>query len=1834
MKILTFFRNLTLTIGLLFIVNIANGATTYYSRASANWAVASTWSTVSFGGTPASAYPVAGDIVNIGGGFTVTVDVASACASIQFGQASAASAGSLTFSNSSTLTVSGAVTVGNNISGSSGTITFTNGSTLSAGSLLLGGSVAGANGTITMTAGGTLSLGGAITLGANSTKTWTPGAGTVIFTGTSTLPSSIFTTFNNLQINGGTTTTGVSITAIASLTIGGSGTFTTAATHAITATNVTINGTYTNGSTGAMTFTNWVVGSTGSYNHNSNAAAFPIGSTTSTWDAASNFNINGLTGAVNTTNFIGQSFGKVTYNCTGQTGAVDLCPANGTVTIKGNFTISSSGTGTLYFRLSGQIFTPIINILGNFTMSGGTLDLNNDGGTGLPSTVNLSGNFTMSGGTLMQSTSVANATSSFNFVGGVTQTFSKTGGTISSTANAGNAIVFNVTNNSILDMGTSVMDGTGATAFNLSSGAGIITANTGGLSSTGATGSIQVAGTRTYSTGANYTYNGSLAQVTGTGLPASVNDLTISNSAGVTFSAAETINGTLAISTGAVANLGTFTSHAVFLSLGGANQSTPASYGGTGAGGGATINTTFFSAATGYVTAGVIPPSNLSYISPNTFTPNVPITQLNPTVTGTVTSYSVSPSLPAGLSFSTSSGAITGTPTTSTATATYTVTATNGGGSTSFGVVITVGTAITSIKSGLWSAISTWSTNSLPTEGDNVTILSNNNVTVDIISAVCNTLSIAPTNNNIAAVTFNINTKLTVSGIVTLGNSGNTNRRGALTMASGGILVCKGLALANTGTNTFTPGTGTVELTASNTLPATIFTSFNKLTVSGGTTTLGANLNSVAAGTVTVKAGATLALSTFTYGATTPPAGLAMEYGSTGASLTGTGALTLGGDVSVTGSTGNNGASISCPLALGSSNRTFTIADDGTSAADLSINSVISGTGGIIKAGVGTMVLAGNNNFTGVMSITAGILKLGGTGSGAATPLGQSGSGVTVTSGSLDLAGYTLSAFLPITINGTGVSNGGAIMNSGGAATYGGLITLGSASSIVGGTGSINISNAGTITGSGFGLILGGAQGGTLASILGTGTGTLTKADAGTWTISGASTYTGTTTVSAGTLKLGSAGTGTNTPLGTSAAGTSVTSGATLDLNGFTLVTSEGFTLNGAGASSAGALANGSATTAVTCNGTVTLGSAATINTTSNISVVTMTGGGNDLTKAGAATLSLGSNAVSLGSLIISTGTLTSTSGSMTLTGNFSNSGTFTHNSGTVTFSGNTTQSITGTNTFNNLTTSKTASGKGVSATAASTGQTITGVLNLGDYNHSGTVGSLDMGSNTLTMESLATTTGTADVTGTVTRTSITLGTSYSFGNQYTTISFASNGGTPSSVSMNISIGAAPSRQTTAVQRNYTLTYTSSSTPHPTISLHYLTGEMQSNTENLLTPWSYISSTLTERLRSDFNTTNKFVTFDASSYVASGDQFTLATMSSPNTLIWVGGIDTDWNKNTNWYNNHAIPTSTDNVIIPPGVTHNPSLPASTPTPAVAATINLQSGATLNAVSGAQLTLSGSAGAWNNDGGTFIPGSSSSTSRVVFTGTTPTISGTTNFYNVTINSGTRLEMQSGSYMGIIGNVTINGTGGTRGVWSTTSQGVTTVEYKGDVDQNVVIPDASTNRYYNLILSGSTNKTFDAPLSGSFLNIDGDFTNDCSYAFSAGPVNFISIGGTSQTLGGSHKTSFTDLQISNNTGGVIVNTNTDVSGTLTMNGTGTVLSPGADVVFNSVTAAGTLIGTGTIQVTKIANGADLDTQYKFATYTLDNATVEYIGTAAQILCDVISRTLSGLQDPAMS
>ncbi|MGA8731062.1 MAG: putative Ig domain-containing protein, partial [Terracidiphilus sp.] len=87
----------------------------------------------------------------------------------------------------------------------------------------------------------------------------------------------------------------------------------------------------------------------------------------------------------------------------------------------------------------------------------------------------------------------------------------------------------------------------------------------------------------------------------------------------------------------------------------------------------------------------VVPPTGLSYNHPAIAAMmNQAIDGDVPTVTGTVTSYAVSPALPAGLSLDSLTGVISGTPSALAAKASYTVSASNSAGSTTATIQIAV----------------------------------------------------------------------------------------------------------------------------------------------------------------------------------------------------------------------------------------------------------------------------------------------------------------------------------------------------------------------------------------------------------------------------------------------------------------------------------------------------------------------------------------------------------------------------------------------------------------------------------------------------------------------------------------------------------------------------------------------------------------------------------------------------------------------------------------------------------------------------------------------------------------------------------------------------------------------------------------------------------------------------------------------------------------------------------------------------------------------------------------------------------------------------------------
>ncbi|MEJ5025574.1 autotransporter outer membrane beta-barrel domain-containing protein [Brucella anthropi] len=203
------------------------------------------------------------------------------------------------------------------------------------------------------------------------------------------------------------------------------------------------------------------------------------------------------------------------------------------------------------------------------------------------------------------------------------------------------------------------------------------------------------------------------------------------------------------------------------------------------------------------------------------------------------------------------------------------------------------------------------------------------------------------------------------------------------------------------------------------------------------------------------------------------------------------GGLTLdGGTLQVTGT---SFTSTTRSLNLGEHGGGLDIADAGNT---FTVTQQLSGNGYLRKQGDGTLVLSGNNNFTGGLTIEKGTVQAG-------TADHAFGSGLlTVNEGAkVDLANFNTTT--------------GGLAGAGDVAMGGGNLTLDQ---------SFDTLFSGVVDGSG----------------------ALTKTGSGTLTLAGVNSYTGQTVVSGGTLKQGAQG-----AFNASSSGYEVASNGTLDLGGY-----------------------------------------------------------------------------------------------------------------------------------------------------------------------------------------------------------------------------------------------------------------------------------------------------------------------------------------------------------------------------------------------------------------------------------------------------------------------------------------------------------------------------------------------------------------------------------------------------------------------------------------------------------------------------------------------------------
>ncbi|OWT74341.1 MULTISPECIES: autotransporter-associated beta strand repeat-containing protein [unclassified Achromobacter] len=458
-------------------------------------------------------------------------------------------------------------------------------------------------------------------------------------------------------------------------------------------------------------------------------------------------------------------------------------------------------------------------------------------------------------------------------------------------------------------------------------------------------------------------------------------------------------------------------------------------------------------------------------------------------------------------------------------------------------------------------------------------------------------------------------------------NSGTWNVTG--TLATQSTAINGGALLLNDG-STF--GTGQVAVSGgalvANVPSVSLSNAFNL--GAGGLSVQGGNalaLNGVVAGSGGVTKGG---LGTLTLGSANAYTGGTTLSGGTlalgnGAAL-GTGALNVAGTTTLQN---NSAMTVGNLVAL---NGDLTV----TNATDLGLTNTISGTGALIKTGAGTLTLSGNNTYAGGTTLGGGGLTVGSNsalGTGAVTVNGantlqssvaaglqntvilNNGSALTVT-GANDLAlNGAVNGAGRLAKTGTGVLTLGGINNySGGTTLAGGTVNLGSPTPF--GSGAISVTGATTLNSLG-GLTVGNAVALTGAPLTVTGTnalalsggisgnGSLVKNGTGSLTLGSTNTYTGNTTLNAGTLVAGA-----NNALGS---GSLIVGGAaTLD------------------SSAAAALAN-----AVQLNGALTVAGS------NNLTLGGAMTGVGQLTKNGAANLTLNGANTNSGGVVLNAGTLT-----------------------------------------------------------------------------------------------------------------------------------------------------------------------------------------------------------------------------------------------------------------------------------------------------------------------------------------------------------------------------------------------------------------------------------------------------------------------------------------------------------------------------------------------------------------------------------------------------------------
>jgi len=350
--------------------------------------------------------------------------------------------------------------------------------------------------------------------------------------------------------------------------------------------------------------------------------------------------------------------------------------------------------------------------------------------------------------------------------------------------------------------------------------------------------------------------------------------------------------------------------------------------------------------------------------------------------------------------------------------------------------------------------------------------------------------SINPTNGII------LNQNGTSAGSATLSNT-STSANGVLILGTGTLSLADDLSIVNSGSSTST--TGAIQISSVITGTGNITLNNVSNNAVNGTSSAGqirlTGVNSFV-GTVTHERGTVSFNQASAFGAQASNTIFLGSAGGGNASLIATSSLATflnnvvvnagSGGVLTLGSTSTGLLPVSGTVLL---NGDLTLYSESTTTNAVVLSNVVSGSGALTTAGTGNSRLTGANTFTGDTRISSGTLQLGAASGNNTLALQNS---------TLDMNGSDTGS----------LAFGTAVASSVNSATIGGLK----------GSRNLALVNSNTTTPAAVALTVGNNNSSNTYSGTLSGAGSFIKSGTGTQTLSGVNTYTGTTTVNAGTL--------------------------------------------------------------------------------------------------------------------------------------------------------------------------------------------------------------------------------------------------------------------------------------------------------------------------------------------------------------------------------------------------------------------------------------------------------------------------------------------------------------------------------------------------------------------------------------------------------------------------------------------------------------------------------------------------------------------------------------------